>query len=132
MIIKITFKDNDYTQLIERYLDSKDGHSFTSFSRILNHWLSEEDYSMVMSTSNTRELFMDYIRNGIKKLSLTDKLAFEEMLYTEFMDWLKENSTSYDYLKDSLKITITNKMTSKWENGEMVYYFPSQHKYIIQ
>lgn len=132
MIIKITFNDNDYTQLIERYLDSKDGHSFTSFSRILDHWLNEEDYSMVKSTSNTRALFRDYIIDGITKLSLKDKLTFEEMLYTEFMDWVKENSTSYDYLKDNLKITITNRMTSKWENGEVVYYFPSQFKYITQ
>lgn len=130
MIIKITFKDNDYTQLLERFLDVS--HSFTEFYNLYSEALNECDIDTLHKLYEQRDVFRAYIRDGITKMPKVDKDLFEGMLKLEILAWLKENTIKYDYLKDQLEITITNRMTSKWENGEVVYYFPSQHKYITQ
>lgn len=130
MIIKITFNDNDYTQLIERYLDVTT--SYTEFFALFSEALDSGDYNITRKLYEQRDIFRAYIREGITKMSKADKELFEGMLKLEFLSWLKENTQSYDYLEDNLKITITNRLYSKWENGEVVYYFPSQHKYITQ
>lgn len=130
MIIKITFNDNDYTQLIERYLDVTT--SYTEFFALFSEALNNGDYDTVRKLHEQRDIFRAYIRDGITKMSKADKELFEGMLKLEFLSWLKENTQSYDYLEDNLKITITNRLYSKWENGEVLYYFPSQHKYIVQ
>lgn len=130
MIIKVTIKDNDFTQLIERYFDNDGKYSFVFLVRLLNS--VQDDTNKHMKMCEVANKFNGYIINGANKITYADKRTFERLLKQEIIEWLKEVHEDDEYIIDNLKVTITSRLISKWENGEVVYFFPSQHKYITQ
>lgn len=130
MIIKVTIKDNDFTQLIERYFDNDGKYSFVFLVRLLNS--VQDDTNKHMKMREVANKFNGYIINGANKITYADKRTFERLLKQEIIEWLKEVHEDDEYIIDNLKVTITSRLISKWENGEVVYFFPSQHKYITQ
>ena len=134
MIIKYTFKDNDYTQIIEKHLDEFGPFLAMSYNTISEHKEFIENVRKYneMSINNTE-------RKELKqKLVKTIKQAFKN-----YINSIKPNSNwqtdginaedlndSKQYIFENIKIDIVNSISDKWQNGEVVYYFTSNQKYL--
>lgn len=130
MIIKITFNDNDFTQVLECFFDRP------LFSG-LNYCLKKYSVDNAPETLNTYRNLSVLIENYLHKLqdeknfTEEDKTHFIEILKESLLDFIKDRySKDLDYLSKQLTITIQNSVTDHWENGETVYYFPTHNKYI--
>lgn len=124
MIIRATFNDNDFTQILEAY--------FYKF-KFCNYNLYYK---------NCKDL-KEYVDKSIKSADLIRKITFETDKMTkeelkQFINIIKESieeyllvnyKTDYDYLVKHLKVSLLKSCSDKWENGEVVYYFINKDKY---
>lgn len=126
MIIKITFNDNDFTQIIEEYLGECRSNGMTAISYIWN-MLSErhEDYSIIREAFNDVERGRDALYNGDDKTYI-DLLARCLLYYIED----KYDNDRYQYMKANLSIKSIKSLSCSDQNGEVVYFFPKHGKYV--
>ena len=115
MIIKLTFKDNDFTHILEDYtnkiFDITYFNSITEFAEFKNNIKKyENDILTRTEIQELKEMLEKQIRKNCKK-------------YLE-----KQNSS--DYLIRALEVKIVKAIEDKWHNGEVVYYFTSNMKYL--
>lgn len=140
MIVKYTFKDNDFTQIIERYLDE-----FGPFGR----WVSGGNVDRITDLMKIYDKHNDKYEEE-KELSkeafLTMKNELLKELYHHFIAYInsiQENSEwetegfnarglvdNKEYIIDNIKINLVKNIPDQWENGEVVYYVASSMKYI--
>ena len=125
MIIKTTFNDNDFTNILEKYWDRfmfdnyykavediEDLRLYRDLRIDMEELLKKAIYNETDLTAKEESQFEDYIKQSI--------LAFVK----------KEYPSNLDYLKDQLYINIRLTVKDKDENGEVVYYFLKHQKYI--
>lgn len=121
MVVKVTFQDNDYTNILESI--------FNNFTTVLSDYtirqLMEEILKEGKATSfdNTT----DYITKLLtqEEVEKPESIVLKELITDVITKYIKEhNPEDYDYLCRHLKVTITKSLTPKWENGEVVYYIP--------
>lgn len=134
MIIKYTFKDNDYTQIIEKHLEEYGPYFAMLYDTIREHreFIDSVRKYNEMSITNPekkelkqkliriiKQAFKNYI-NSIQPNSKwqTDGFNAEEL------------NKSKQYIFENIKIDIVNSISDKWQNGEVVYYFTSNQKYL--
>ena len=115
MIIKLTFKDNDFTHILEDYtnkiFDITYFNSISEFTEFKNNIKKyENDILTRTEIQELKEMLEKQIRKNCKK-------------YLE-----KQNSS--DYLMKNLEVKIVKAIEDKWHNGEVVYYFTSNMKYL--
>ena len=115
MIIKLTFKDNDFTHILEDYtnkiFDITYFNSISEFTEFKNNIKKyENDILTRTEIQELKEMLEKQIRKNCKK-------------YLE-----KQNSS--DYLIRALEVKIVKAIEDKWHNGEVVYYFTSNMKYL--
>lgn len=140
MIVKYTFKDNDFTQIIERYLDE-----FGPFGR----WVPGGNVDRITDLMKIYDKHNDKYDEE-KELSneafLTMKNELLKELYHHFIAYInsiQENSKwetegftakhlveNREYIIDNIKISLVKSIPDQWENGEVVYYVASSMKYI--
>lgn len=142
MIIKYTFNDNDFTQVIEKYLE--EFGPFYAFN-----------YNMYNGLDEFKKLLSQY-DDYMDKYSEDKGLTKEEFnkLKNKLLIILKDNFTNYinnirinsnwhtdglnaidlqnskNYILKNIKIKIVKSIPDQWENGEVVYYITSNQKYI--
>lgn len=142
MIIKYTFNDNDFTQVIEKYLE--EFGPFYAFN-----------YNMYNGLDEFKKLLSQY-DDYMDKYSEDKGLTKEEFnkLKNKLLIILKDNFTNYinnirinsnwhtdgldaidlqeakEYILKNIKIKIVKSIPDQWENGEVVYYITSNQKYI--
>lgn len=142
MIIKYTFNDNDYTQVIEKYLE--EFGPFYSFNYSNYKELDEfkkllRQYDDYMDKYNEDK---ELTKEEFKKV----KLELHDILLSNFVEYIrkiKSNSSwhtegmnaedlqeSKEYIFRNIKIYIVKSIPDQWENGEVVYYITSNQKYI--
>ena len=133
MIIKYTLNNNDLTQVIEQHL---------------------EEYSPFLGTLNTIDENIEFKDNIMKydemsKDDLERKALKQKLIKTikqKFKDYInsiqpnsnwhtdgfnaKELIESKSYILRNIRINIVNSISDKWQNGEVVYYFTSNMKYL--
>lgn len=125
MIIRVTFEDNDFMDFLEEY------------------------FKYDFLTYREKRLITDITPEGLKKwkeIKITSDTLLKKLLYDEPIDkhtlknFLTEDLNYYiqnkggdsvNYLLKNLDIQILDKVGSQWENGEVLYYFCAQAKYII-
>ncbi len=134
MIIKYTFKDNDYTQIIEKHLEE-----YGPFLGILHKTIND--------SIEFKENVMKYdemSNNDPKRKELKQKLVKTiKQAFQNYINSIKPNSKwqtdginaedlndSKQYIFENIKIDIVNSISDKWQNGEVVYYFTSNQKYL--
>lgn len=143
MIIKYTFNDNDFTQVIEKYLE--EFGPFYAFN-----------YNMYNGLDEFKKLLNQY-DDYMDKYSEDKELTKEEFnkLKNKLLIILKDNFTNYinnirinsnwhtdgldaidlqedkDYILKNIKISIVKSIPDQWENGEVVYFITSNQKYIV-
>lgn len=130
MIIRMTVYDNDFTGLIERFctdlwynlffgLNSEVPKDEDSIETIFNWRLRREEIQKLLNPNVTEKLDDE-----------GEWRIISEVLHL----WRRFTSShpSYDYLTREFKVAIQYKMEDKWENGEVVYYFTTNQKFITQ
>lgn len=134
MIIEYTLKDNDYTQVIEQYLEEYGPFLAIFFSTIDEHIEFKKDIARYDNLKNNSPE-----QKELKsKLTKTLKQKFKAYINSiaENSNWntgaitAKELIDSRPYILKNIKIKIVHSITDKWQNDEVVYYFTSNMKYI--
>lgn len=131
MILEITFNDNDYTQIIENFLDVHRCDSSSCIKYLTYKYEDDIDKYRKITGELTR-FIMDMYSS---KYYIDDKMA------DKYIEYLKESMEYYiellclpkdtkRYLIEELSIRRRKNVSSKWENGETVYWFMMCNKYL--
>lgn len=129
MIIKMSVTDNDFTQDIEKFCDElilnlcykaipKDIYS--EYEKILAFYKTQEEIRRLLAK---------------EKLTEDDKTVIKYAVFEcwcKYVDDKEWTEHTKKYLKDNFKCSILSKFTDRWENGEVVYYFTTNQKWITQ
>lgn len=144
MVIRLTVNDNDFTQVLEKYLNNKmfnltldlmDKAQNLQEKREANKHDEKvlKAYNDAMSVyadaeSKLREIFNV---NNHNQLTTEEKDFLEERLQTSFDYYIKRYNKPQELL-GKLKVKISDTFTDKWENGEVVYWLQSSNTVVIQ
>lgn len=125
MIIKTTFGDNDYTQILEEYWDN---FWFKNYYNIVK---DIEDPKKYKDIRIDMEELLEKVFYNEDTVTVKEMQRFENYIKESILLYIKEfHSDKYDYLKEQLFVNIRLSIRDKNENGEVVYYFLKQKKYI--
>lgn len=129
MIIKATFHDNDYKNVLEGFF-SKGLYLMLCY---IKEGLSEskEDTVLYVRYSNTIDKYCKMIQDEkiFEKHTQQDLLNMLGDAFNKYIDEM--HSDNAKYLKENLELEIIDSVKDKWENGEVLYFFPMHSKYII-
>ena len=131
MIIRMTVRDNDFTDILERFA---------------NNLLERIYYVPPMpETSNPIEWYETIVKPQIEIQKISDNdtpftsrddlllLTVKiKMVWHDFVQTLNRPSETKIYLDKHFEVDIRNKYEDCWENGEVVYYFTNAQKWISQ
>lgn len=134
MIIRYTFNDNDYTQIIEKYIEE-----FGPFARWVPNSNVDKIIELKTQYDNYNDKYMSQERDITKGqyINLKKRLTIE--LYKHFKAYInniQENSNwstsgfdakhlieSKDYILKNIKIKLVRNIPDQWENGEVTYFY---------
>ena len=127
MIVKTTFKDNDYTSLLEKYwnkflfcnsrcaINKLEGREYVEASIELDDLLKKVIYQEDQLTVKELKRFTEIIKNSI----------------IEYLKIKGLNESTIKYLVKQLEVYIKFNIEDKDLNGEVVYYMFHAQKVII-
>lgn len=130
MIIKATFNDNDFTQVLEQFFEQP---LFTGIYYSLNKMKDNNDSQMLRKHIDLHEEIDEYLHiiQDEQQFTPNKRGRFILILRNSIKDWLKDKyPDDYDYLSKELHVEFVKSVTDEWQNGEIVYYFPTADKYI--
>lgn len=133
MIIRVTFHDNDFERPLISFF-SKGLYGALGWAN--KELRDKEDPTsnellLYKETSILIDKYLSMIQDE-KEFSIEDKSqlkALIEKAFKLYLNTLYQEST--EYLIKSLDISLIDKVEDKWENGEVLYYFPMHDKYIV-
>ena len=77
--------------------------------------------------------------NITSSLTKEDKVLLRAAVFLEWCDYLDSlpvddemDAETKEYLKKNFIVSVSFRFTDKWENGEVVYYFTTNQKWISQ
>lgn len=117
MILKITFKDNDFTRLIEHALDNGKSNSYAVLSYLLDFDTTMKEEDKLDEFFNVYDEYSSNYNNDDKPRK--DYIDLFTRLFTEYIK--KEATNSYKYLLKNLKIKQVKQVNDIWKNHEDVY-----------
>ena len=133
MIIKVTLNDNDYTSFIESYFEM---FAFKNYYYEINRNYRD---------SENPDILRQYVNKKIEAEELLKKAFYKEHEMTEsdksiFIDIIKNSLSYYIFdktdakyipkLKGEIEVELLEVTGNKDMNGEVVFYFLQQGKYI--
>lgn len=130
MIIKMTVNDNDFTQSLENFCENlfvklcfrQDPKEITD-ETISKHYETQREVLRILNPNITSELTDE------------DKLVIRFVVFEVWCNHIDEQNMSEHtkkYLKDNFKCSVSFDFKDEWENGEAVYYFTTNQKWITQ
>lgn len=128
VILKLTFNDNDFTQYIEDFLQ----RSHNDFRVIVMQYARDRYDNDIEFSLKMRDV-LDLIEKVKIRPTPSNKDDLAGILKRALLYWISTNERTkdaYDYLKDNIEISYVKAVKSKWENGEVVYWFIDYNKYI--
>lgn len=121
MILKMTFNDNDFTDLLFSF--AKNMHVYTTVGVKPTSSLSTEE---LIENRKDWKKYNDLLNPNIKTTHTEEE---KEIILERCKDKLEEYITYYatsertkEYLKKNLKVEMLKSLEDKWENGEVVYW----------
>ena len=124
MILRITFNDNDYTELLRLFIQ--------------NGRLSYSGLREFVRMRHPKELIdydKCYNQRNFMIIENTRKQDFIHYVKEAIIDYIMRQGYDLDtikYLENELEVTITNQYRNKWENGEVIYFMlHNGNQYII-
>lgn len=129
MIIRATFHDNDFQNVLEGFFNKG---LYLMLCHIKNGLTdSNEDTMLYVRYSTLIDKYCKMIQDE-KIFSKDTQQDFVNMLGEAFDKYIEQNySDNAEYLKENLELEIINSVKDKWENGEVLYFFPMHEKYVI-
>ena len=133
MIIRVTFHDNDFERLLIGFF-SKGLYGALGWAN--KELRDKEDPTpnellLYKETSILIDKYLSMIQDE-KEFSIEDKSQLKALIEKAFKLYLNTlYQESAEYLIKSLDISLIDKVEDKWENGEVLYYFPMHDKYIV-
>lgn len=124
MIIKMTIRDNDFTQLLEEFLQG---------DYIVKIKQEETTYEEVKEWFDNFNFFMMIFHKDFKNVSQEEKDKFISIIEKAFVDFIEKyedeefEKSSRDYVIKNFKIKLTDTLKIRWENGEVVYALYGQY-----
>ena len=119
MIIRMTVKDNDFTDIVESFALCM-FHQDTCFPSDENMRKLYNDDKMFRNSWNE-------IANGSGKLSNEDADIFLDIIKQKYACYIQrrfdDDVECQNYLLDNFKVSLQESITPHWENGEVVYVF---------
>lgn len=127
MIIQMTVKDSEYTEILERFTE-----------RVLEH---PERFNLPLPKNgeSIKDEDIQYLNRikkylstfGNKKLSKEEQDELETAITKLFYKYV---STFHEekYLKANFKVKVCLSIFSRDQHDEYLYYFPKSVKYIVQ
>ena len=113
MAIKMTMHDNDYSEIIEKFL-----RNFNISMRSIGKKKTIEDYD------NYERLDKLLNPNVSKTWTKEDKIFLKKIIKKKFLEYFQSNNYSkLDYVDRNLEISFVDSVPDKWRNGEDVYWF---------
>ncbi len=116
MIIRMTCNDNSFTDAIE------------NFANDLVYKLTDLQYTDQQSLQLTNFTKHEFV--------YTEKFVWLQLIRTCWKRYIDKTFThphdNPDWYKQTFNVDIINKLEDKWENGEVVYYFTTNNKFIVQ
>lgn len=133
MILKITFNDNDFTQYIEDFLNETHMDKRLIAYKLLDPYKDDtERVQEYYEISSSNDKILDDLYNDGDNIKEEHIKAFIKLFKDAFIIYLKEKCLdSISYLEKNLEVSNIEAVKSKWENGEVVYWFVSFGKYIV-
>lgn len=121
MIIKLTFNDNDFTDMLFSF--AKKMYVYLTAGVRPTSTLNSEE---LRKNREEWKIYNDLLNPNVKS-SYTEKE--KEFIIKRCRDVLEEyiiyysvDESTTNYLKKNLKIEILKTLEDKWENGEVVYW----------
>lgn len=121
MILKMTFNDNDFTDLLFSF--AKNLHVYATMGVKPTGSLSTEE---LIENRKDWKKYNDLLNPNIKATHTEEE---KEIILKRCKDKLEEYITYYatsertkEYLKKNLKVEMLKSLEDKWENGEVVYW----------
>lgn len=134
MILKLTFNDNDFTRHIEEFLDKCYTDPYIMMWELLEPYkngresIPIEEYCEL--SENYRSILNAFYEDDDKPTK-EHKEAFIQLIKKCFIQGFENRELhALDYLKEHFEVTEVNSVKSKWQNGEVVYWFVSFHSYV--
>ena len=133
MIIRVTFHDNDFERPLIGFF-SKGLYGALGWAN--KELRGKEDPTpnellLYKETSILIDKYLGMIQDE-KEFSIEDKSQLKALIEKAFKLYLNTlYQESAEYLIKSLDISLIDKVEDKWENGEVLYYFPMHDKYIV-
>lgn len=129
MIIRATVNDNDYKEVLEKFFSKGLYLMLCYVKKGLTD--SEQDMKLYVRYSTLIDKYYKMIQDE-KIFNVNDANDLCFMLKDAFNKYLEEKDfEAKEYLKENLDISIVDSVKDKWENGEVLYFFPMHDKYII-
>lgn len=130
MIIKATFNDNDFTQVLEQFFEQP---LLLGAVYCLKKWKNNTDIETLRKYRDIQVEMESYLHiiQDEQQFTPNKRGRFILILRNSIKDWLKDKyPDDYDYLSKALDVEFVKSATDEWQNGEIVYYFPAADKYI--
>lgn len=125
MIIRATFNDNDFTQILEEFFKY---FKFKNYNLYYKDCVDLKEYKDRVIES---EDLLEKIIYNADKMTKTDKQRFIYIVTESIKVYIKTYYMSdYTYLVDKLKVTLRKQVDDNNENGEVVYHFINKDIYI--
>lgn len=119
MIIKITFHDNDYSELLDQFAENFCYQRF----RLLNT-IEDEEFQNNIKLRDHWNILMNPTTDDIKEDDVYRScLAILHKYMEEYIEEDEEYEDDLSYLMQHLSITLLTDYESKRENGEVLYIF---------
>lgn len=123
MILRITVNDNDYTQCLEK---------------VVPGLVIKAQHYLVSRAGNARTVWKNYKKFGDvidpNTETLTEKQkGFAVSVFRKTLEYLiqkKFDAEHSKYILNDLRVSIVDTYEEKWENGEVLYYFTINDKYL--
>ncbi len=135
MIIKITFHDNDYEEVLEYIARDLEENLFGVIYPINSRNVSKEQF---IEYVNSRQKYDELMHPNTdwKELTSEDKgfllKIFNTYVNSKNKDFLVCCDDPDSYLLDNFTITLDNTFIEQWENGENLYFFTRSRSWLIQ
>ena len=132
MILRITVKDNDFTQELEQFASDLELFEYTR--SMASNMTSNELYEYIKNLERFRKLFYNtekYTPELAAELCERVKTHWELWVNNCMKDhpwWSAEDAKRIrEYLIRDFRVKFQKSLTPKWENGEVVYICCGYH-----
>lgn len=133
MIFRITFRDNDFRNILENIGNNMLSiYSYYRMTRLANKDDNESIKEYVDNSKLQDQLL--YKLSDEKEFTNTEKALLITLLNKSIKAYIEDNTSkeNAEYLINNLDISLQETIDSKFENDEVLYYFPIINKYVIK